>query len=68
MLSSTLVPSPLRKLRAFAALALLPLLAACGQQATSATPQAARPVQIQHVAFQPQTAKPRVRRRGAGAA
>lgn len=55
MLSSTLVPSPIRTLRILAALALLPLLAACGDRATSATPEAARPVQIQHVAFAPQT-------------
>src|SRR5947207_14278179 len=34
-------------------LALLPLLAACGDQATSAISKPARPVQIQHVAFQP---------------
>jgi RND family efflux transporter MFP subunit len=47
MLSST------RKLRPFAALALLPLLAACGDEATSATAKAERPVQIQRVAFGP---------------
>jgi RND family efflux transporter MFP subunit len=44
------------KLGTFAALALLPLLAACGDQATSATPKAERPVQIQRVAFQPEDA------------
>jgi RND family efflux transporter MFP subunit len=36
-----------QKLGTVAVLALLPLLAACADQATSATPQAARPVQIQ---------------------
>jgi RND family efflux transporter MFP subunit len=40
----------------FAALALLPLLAACGDQATSATAKAERPVQIQRVAFQSEDA------------
>jgi RND family efflux transporter MFP subunit len=44
--------SPIPKLRAFAALALLPALAACGDQAASATAKAERPVQIQRVAFQ----------------
>src|SRR5260370_5329526 len=43
-------------LRAIAALALLPLLAACGEQATSATPKAERPVQVQRVAFQSEDA------------
>src|ERR1700732_1461660 len=50
------MPSSMRKLRPFAALALLSLLAACGDQATSATPKAERPVQIQRVAFQPEDA------------
>jgi RND family efflux transporter MFP subunit len=40
------------RLRAFAAVALLPLLAACGDQATSSTANPARLVQIQRVAFQ----------------
>ena len=35
-----------------AILALLPLLAACGDQATSATTTPKRPVQVQRVAFQ----------------
>ncbi len=43
-------------LRAIAALALLPLLAACGEPATSATPKAERPVQVQRVAFQSEDA------------
>src|ERR1700682_5760172 len=46
MLSST------PKLRAFAALALLSLLAAFGAGATSPAPKAKRPVQIHHAAFQ----------------
>ncbi len=45
--------SSIRKLAPLAALALVPLLAACSEQATSATPRAERPVQIQRVAFQP---------------
>jgi RND family efflux transporter MFP subunit len=56
MLSSTPIPSSISKLRPFAALVLLPLLAACGDQATSATPKAERPVQIQRVVFEPQDA------------
>jgi RND family efflux transporter MFP subunit len=44
------------KLGTLAVLALLPLLAACGDQATSATPKAERPVQIARVAFQPEDA------------
>lgn len=55
MLSSAML-SPIVKLRPLAALALLSLLAACGDQATSATPTAERPVQIQRVAFAPQDA------------
>src|SRR5258708_3325689 len=47
MTSTVRKPSPL------AALALLTLLAACSEQATSATPKAERPVQVQRVAFQP---------------
>jgi RND family efflux transporter MFP subunit len=47
MISSLRKPSPL------AALALLTLLAACSEQATSATPRAERPVQVQRVEFQP---------------
>ena len=42
-----------RKLKPLAALALLTLLAACSEQATSATPRAERPVQVQRVEFQP---------------
>jgi len=53
MHSSTQMLSSIRKLQPFAALALLSLLAACGDQATSATPKVERPVQIQNVAFQP---------------
>jgi RND family efflux transporter MFP subunit len=55
MLSSTPVSSATPKLRALTVLALLPLLAAC-DRATSAPPEALRPVQVQHVAFRPQTA------------
>jgi RND family efflux transporter MFP subunit len=40
----------------FAAIALLPLLAACGDQATSATAKAERLVQVQRVAFQSEDA------------
>src|ERR1700688_2578087 len=40
----------------FAAIALLPLLAACGDQATSATAMAERLVQVQRVAFQSEDA------------
>jgi RND family efflux transporter MFP subunit len=43
----------IHQLRPLAALALLTLLAACGDQATSATPKAERPVQVQRVAFEP---------------
>jgi RND family efflux transporter MFP subunit len=50
------MPSSSPRLGTLAVLALLPLLAACGDQATSATPKAERPVQIQHVAFQPEDA------------
>jgi RND family efflux transporter MFP subunit len=53
MSSSRPTPSAIRRLPALAALALLPLLAACGEQAT-ATPKAARPVQIERVAFGPE--------------
>jgi RND family efflux transporter MFP subunit len=44
--------SSIRKLSPLAALALLTLLAACSEQATSAAPKAERPVQVQRVAFQ----------------
>jgi RND family efflux transporter MFP subunit len=48
------VQFPTANLRIFvAAAALLPLLAACGDQATSATAKPERPVQVQRVAFQP---------------
>jgi RND family efflux transporter MFP subunit len=50
------MPSSSPKLGTFAVLALLPLLAACGDQATSATHAAERPVQIARVAFQPEDA------------
>jgi RND family efflux transporter MFP subunit len=40
----------------FAAIALLPLLGACGDQATSATAKAERLVQVQRVAFQSEDA------------
>jgi RND family efflux transporter MFP subunit len=49
-------PSATRSLQAFAGVALLSLLAACSDQATSATPKAERPVQIQRVAFAPEGA------------
>ena len=52
MLPSTSI----HKLRPLAALALLSLLAACSDQATSATPKAERPVQIARVAFAPEQA------------
>jgi RND family efflux transporter MFP subunit len=48
--------SSISKLKPLAALALLSLLAACGDPATSATPKAERPVQVQRVAFEPQDA------------
>ena len=48
--------SSMPPLRAFAAIALLPLLAACGDQATSATAMAERLVQVQRVAFQSEDA------------
>src|SRR5882757_6311825 len=44
---------PIAKL---ATLALLPLLAACGDQATSAVSKPERPVQVQHVAIQSEDA------------
>jgi RND family efflux transporter MFP subunit len=47
---------PIAKLKAFAVVALLPLLAACGDQATSATAKRERPVQVQRVAFQSEAA------------
>src|ERR1700722_10257262 len=56
MLSSPPRPSSIRRLGPFAALALLPLLAACGDEATSATAKVERPVQVQSVAFEPQDA------------
>src|SRR6476620_2834239 len=40
----------------FATIGLVPLLAACGDQATSATSRPERPVQVQHVAFQSEDA------------
>src|SRR5947209_15952158 len=45
-----------KKFRIVAAVALLPLLAACGDQATSATAKVERPVQVQRVAFQSEDA------------
>src|SRR5947199_10333028 len=45
-----------KKFRAVVAVALLPLLAACGDQATSATAKVERPVQVQRVAFQSEDA------------
>jgi RND family efflux transporter MFP subunit len=48
--------SSIRKLKPLAALALLSLLAACTDQATSATPKAERPVQVERVAFAQQEA------------
>jgi RND family efflux transporter MFP subunit len=48
--------SSIRKLKPLAALALLSLLAACTDQATSATPKAERPVQVERVAFAPEEA------------
>jgi RND family efflux transporter MFP subunit len=55
MLSSIQTTS-IRKLSPLAALALLSLLAACTDQATSAIPKAERPVQVERVAFAPQEA------------
>jgi RND family efflux transporter MFP subunit len=49
------MPSSVQKLMPFAALALLPLLAACGDEATSA-PKAERVVQTERVAYQSETA------------
>jgi RND family efflux transporter MFP subunit len=49
------MPSSMPKLMPFAALALFPLLAACGDDATSA-PKAERPVQTARVAYQSETA------------
>jgi len=48
--------STLSALRALAAVSLLPLLAACQDQAVSAVAKPARPVQVQHVAFQAENA------------
>jgi RND family efflux transporter MFP subunit len=48
------MPSSISAPGAFVAVALLPLLAACGEEATSATAKAERPVQVQRVAFQPE--------------
>src|SRR6266540_6312608 len=45
------------KLAALAAVALLPLLAACDDQAISAVKQPERPVQVQRVVFQPQDSR-----------
>src|SRR5438105_1842099 len=45
-----------KKFRIVVAVALLPLLAACGDQATSATAKVERPVQVQRVAFQSEDA------------
>jgi RND family efflux transporter MFP subunit len=53
---SAAMRSSIPSLRAFAPLALLALLAACGEQATSATVKAERPVQVQRVAFQSEDA------------
>src|ERR1700736_6870234 len=50
------MPSSSPKLGTFAVLALLPLLAACGDQAPSAPHAAEPPVQIARVAFQPEDA------------
>jgi RND family efflux transporter MFP subunit len=48
--------SRIAKLRPLAALALLPLLAACGDEAASAISKAERPVQVERVTFQPRDA------------
>jgi RND family efflux transporter MFP subunit len=53
---SSIQTSSIRKLTPLAAVALLSLLAACSDQATSATPRAERPVQIERVAYAPQEA------------
>src|SRR5256885_17119037 len=50
------MPSSLANLKAFAAVALLPLLPACGDQATSGIAKPERPVQVRHVAFQAEDA------------
>ena len=52
-----MLSSPMSSLRAFAALALLPLLAACQDQAVSAIARPERPVQVQRVAFQSENAR-----------
>src|SRR4051794_308486 len=49
--------SPIAKFKTGTAVALLPLLAACGDQATSATATAERPVQVQQVAFKSEDAR-----------
>ncbi len=48
--------SSMSALRALAAVALLPLLAACQDQAASAVAKPERPVQVARVAFQPENA------------
>src|SRR5271163_2470317 len=54
--SAIMPSSPMSTLRALAAVALLPVLAACQDQAVSAIAKPERPVQVQRVAFQPETA------------
>ena len=49
--------SPMSTLRSLAAVALLPVLAACQDQVVSAVAKPERPVQVQRVAFQPETAR-----------
>jgi RND family efflux transporter MFP subunit len=48
--------SPMSTLRALAVVALLPVLAACHDQVVSTIAKPERPVQVQRVAFQPETA------------
>ena len=48
--------SPMSTLRALSAVALLPLLAACQDQAVSAIARPERPVEVQRVAFQSENA------------
>src|ERR1700733_12472148 len=54
--SAAMPSSSMSALRALAAVALLPLLAACQDQAVSAITKPGHPVQVQRFAFQPQNA------------
>jgi RND family efflux transporter MFP subunit len=50
------MPASMSSLKALTAVALLPLLAACQDQAVSAVAKPERPVQVQRVAFRPEKA------------